>query len=80
MADDGPGFAPSMLPVTFERFARADTARGRVTGGTGLGLAITATLARAQGATIEAGNGPPLGGAVVRIDFAAAPADQLVTG
>ena len=80
VADDGPGFAPSMLPVTFGRFARADMARGRETGGTGLGLAITAALARAQGATVEAGNGPPLGGAVVRIDFAAAPADQLVTG
>ena len=73
VADDGPGFPPSMLPVTFERFVRPDTARGRVTGGTGLGLSIAATLARSQGATIEAGNGPRPGGAWVRLVF---PGDQ----
>ncbi len=73
VADDGPGFPPSMLPVTFERFVRADPARGRDTGGTGLGLAIVAALARAQGARIEAGNDAPLGGALVQITFPAAP-------
>ncbi len=67
VADDGPGFAPSMLPVTFERFVRPDPARGRETGGTGLGLAIVAALTRAHGASIEADNGSPLGGAIVRI-------------
>ncbi len=72
VADDGPGFAPSMLPVTFERFVRADPARGRETGGTGLGLAIVAALTRAQGASIEAGNSSPSGGASVRIVFQAA--------
>jgi signal transduction histidine kinase len=72
VADDGPGFAPSMLPVSFERFVRPDPARGRETGGTGLGLAIVAALARAHGATITAGNDSPLGGAVVRIGFPAA--------
>ncbi len=69
VADDGPGFPASMLPVTFERFVRPDTARGRVTGGTGLGLSIAATLARSQGATIEAGNDSGLGGAWVRLVF-----------
>jgi signal transduction histidine kinase len=78
VADDGPGFAPSILPITFGRFARADSARGRETGGTGLGLAITAALARAQGATVEAGNGPPLGGAVVRVGFRPAPVERGV--
>ena len=73
VADDGPGFPPSMLPVTFERFVRPDTARGRVTGGTGLGLSIAATLARSQGATIDAGNGPRPRGAWVRLVF---PGDQ----
>ena len=73
VADDGPGFAQSMLPVSFERFARADPARGRDTGGTGLGLSIVATLVRAQGASLDARNGPPLGGAVVTIEFPAAP-------
>ena len=72
VADDGAGFPASMLPVTFDRFVRADPARGRDTGGAGLGLSIVAALARAQGASIEAGNGPPLGGAVVRVRFPAA--------
>jgi two-component system, OmpR family, sensor kinase len=72
VADDGPGFPDSMLPVTFERFVRPDPARGRDTGGTGLGLAIVAALARAQGATIDAGNDSPLGGAMVRIGFPSA--------
>jgi signal transduction histidine kinase len=72
VADDGDGFPQSMLPVSFERFVRPDPARGRDTGGTGLGLAIVAALTRAQGATIEAGNDSPLGGAVVQIGFPAA--------
>jgi len=76
VADDGPGFPASIMPVTFERFVRPDSARGRVTGGTGLGLSIAATLARSQGATIEAGNESPLGGAWVRLLF---PTDQPAT-
>jgi len=65
VADDGPGFPAELLPHVFDRFARGDLARGRTEGGTGLGLAITASLVHAQGGTIRATNGPPLGGACV---------------
>ena len=68
VADDGPGFPEEL--AAFDRFRRADRARGgrRVgTEGTGLGLAIVAALVGAHGGTIEARNGPPLGGAVVTV-------------
>jgi signal transduction histidine kinase len=67
VSDDGPGFAVPLLPVVFDRFTRSDAARGRGEGGTGLGLAIVAALVRAHGGTVEAANGAPLGGAVVRV-------------
>ena len=67
VSDDGPGFAAPLLPVVFDRFTRSDAARGRGAGGTGLGLAIVAALVRAHGGTVEAANGAPLGGAVVRV-------------
>ena len=67
VADDGPGFPPSLLPRAFDRFSRADAARGRVAGGTGLGLAIVDAVARAHGGSVVAANGPPLGGAVVQV-------------
>jgi signal transduction histidine kinase len=66
VADDGPGFPDSLLPVAFDRFTRAEAARGHDTGaGAGLGLAIVAAIVRAHGGTITASNGPPLGGASV---------------
>jgi len=67
VSDDGPGFAALLLPVVFDRFTRSDAARGRGAGGTGLGLAIVTALVRAHGGTVEAANGAPLGGAVVRV-------------
>jgi two-component system, OmpR family, sensor kinase len=46
VADAGPGFPSDFAPRAFERFSRADPARGR--GGSGLGLAIVATIAAAH--------------------------------
>jgi signal transduction histidine kinase len=66
VADDGPGFPEALLPVAFDRFTRAEAARGHHAGaGAGLGLAIVAAIVRAHGGSISAANGPPLGGAVV---------------
>jgi signal transduction histidine kinase len=70
VADDGPGFSARLLPHAFDRFTRGDQARNRGEGGeggAGLGLAIVAALVTAHGGSVEAMNGPPLGGAVVRV-------------
>ncbi len=66
VADDGPGFPEALLPVAFDRFTRAEAARGHESGaGAGLGLAIVAAIVRAHGGSITATNGLPLGGAAV---------------
>jgi two-component system, OmpR family, sensor kinase len=70
--DHGPGFPPEFLPHAFERFQRADPARGRADGGAGLGLAIVATIVHTHHGTVNAGN-HPAGGARVRIEL---PADS----
>jgi two-component system, OmpR family, sensor kinase len=69
VADDGDGFAPSVLDRVFDRFARADAVRGRDGGGAGLGLAIVASIVRALGGEVKAGNGGPLGGAFVEVSL-----------
>ena len=46
VTDEGPGVPPDFLPRAFDRFSRADEARGG--GGTGLGLAIVDLIARAH--------------------------------
>jgi signal transduction histidine kinase len=66
--DDGPGFAPEILPVAFDRFSRAATARTRTDGaGAGLGLAIVSEIARAHGGQATASNDSGLGGARVTV-------------
>lgn len=64
--DHGPGFAPEDLPHVFERFYRADRARGMP--GSGLGLAIVQQAAEAHGGSVAAENAPG-GGALLRVRF-----------
>jgi two-component system, OmpR family, sensor histidine kinase MprB len=64
--DHGPGFVPEDLPHVFERFYRADGARGMP--GSGLGLAIVRQAAEAHGGWVEARNAPG-GGALLRVRF-----------
>jgi signal transduction histidine kinase len=61
--DDGPGFPEGFIDTAFERFTRADSARGRG-GGAGLGLAIVAAIAHAHGGQATARNRPEGGGDV----------------
>ena len=62
--DRGPGFDEADLPHVFERFYRADTARGLP--GSGLGLAIVRHVADAHGGEVEAANAPD-GGALITL-------------
>src|SRR5829696_5732234 len=59
--DEGEGIAPEHLPHLFERFYRADGARGRSSGGTGLGLAIAQAICRAHGGEITVTSAPGKG-------------------
>jgi signal transduction histidine kinase len=52
--DEGSGFPGDFVERAFDRFSRADEARGR--GGTGLGLAIVELIARAHGGAAGAAN------------------------
>ncbi len=69
--DHGPGFAPSDLPLVFDRFYRADSARGMP--GSGLGLAIVRQVAEAHGGTAFAQHAPG-GGALLVMTVAPSPA------
>jgi two-component system OmpR family sensor kinase len=72
VADEGPGIDPAVLPVLFERFARADSSRSRKAGSTGLGLAIVEAVAHAHGGDVAVESGPA--GAVFTVRLPLAPA------
>jgi signal transduction histidine kinase len=69
VSDRGGGFPPEFIPRAFERFSRADAARGQ--GGTGLGLAIVETIALAHGGSAGTANDSD-GGADIWIEIPAA--------
>ncbi|WP_065960123.1 sensor histidine kinase [Streptomyces sparsogenes] len=52
VSDTGHGIPAEQLPHVFERFWRADAARGRATGGSGLGLSITRQIVKDHQGTI----------------------------
>jgi two-component system, OmpR family, sensor histidine kinase MprB len=64
--DHGPGFDEEDLPHVFDRFYRAQRARGQP--GSGLGLAIVRQAAEAHGGWVRAANAPG-GGALLRVSF-----------
>jgi two-component system, OmpR family, sensor histidine kinase MprB len=66
--DHGPGIAPGDVPFVFDRFWRAEAARG--TPGSGLGLAIVRQVADQHGAEVLV-ESPPDGGTLARLRFRA---------
>jgi two-component system OmpR family sensor kinase len=77
VTDHGPGLTQEQASRVFERFYRADQARGRRTGGSGLGLAIVQALIAAHGGTVSLDTAPGHG-ATFRITLPLAP-EALVT-
>lgn len=79
VADHGPGVPPEISARVFERFVRADQARGRERGGSGLGLAIvTAIVAAHQGSlTLESTAG---GGATFSVRLPLRPTETTEAG
>lgn len=58
IVDAGPGIPPALQQSVFERFARGDTSRSRMTGSSGLGLAIVQALVEAHQGTIALASEP----------------------
>ena len=65
VVDSGPGITPEALPHVFDRFYRADSARGRDLGGSGLGLAIARSIVESHAGSIQAESEPEQGAAII---------------
>jgi two-component system sensor histidine kinase MprB len=74
--DHGPGFPDGDLDKVFDRFWRADDARGRP--GSGLGLAIVQRVAEEHDGVARASNAPD-GGAVVSLQLPTINGDSSAT-
>lgn len=75
VCDHGLGIPPDHVERVFERFFRADPARGRRDGvGTGLGLAIVAAIVNAHGGSVAVSQTPG-GGATFSVDLPSADND-----
>ncbi len=73
VSDSGSGIDPEDLPYVFDRFYRADKARGANTGKMGLGLAICKALVTALGGEISAESAGKGQGTTIVITLAPAP-------
>lgn len=73
VSDSGAGIDAEDLPYVFDRFYRADKARGANSGKMGLGLAICKALVTAQGGAISAESAGKDQGASMVITFDPAP-------
>lgn len=67
VSDTGEGIAPKDLPRVFDRFYRADSARGRAKVGTGLGLAIVQFIMQLHSGTVSIRSKPHQGTTVTLI-------------
>ncbi|MCR8899019.1 ATP-binding protein [Gordonia sp. GONU] len=71
VTDSGEGIPSEHLAHLFDRFYRADTARGRVEGGSGIGLTIARALVEAHGGTVTAHSTGPGAGSRFRVKLPA---------